>query len=197
MTRRHAGMSRYYLVFLCVLLLAPVGDTLLIRRLRRGSRPGRVIERWSLPLLWLGLGAGMAAALWLKRFAAFRIGAQPPALAAVAVAFMLSGMALRWAAMRRLGNRFSPHVELGGGQALVTEGVFRLIRHPAYSGILLIFFGVGLTYASWLSLAAVAIAAAAGVANRVRIEEKALREEFGPAYEEYAGRSRRFIPFVL
>ncbi len=190
-------MKPYYPLFFFVLLLLPAGDALFIRRRRRSAPPGRVIERRSLPSLRLAILLGMAAAVPLMAVRACRIGWPPPVIAAAAVLAMLLGMALRWAAMARLGSRFSPHVEIGESHELVTDGIFRRVRHPAYAGILAIFLGVGMTYANWLSLAAVAAGAAAGVMNRVRIEEKALRGHFGAAYEEYCRRSRRFIPFVL
>jgi protein-S-isoprenylcysteine O-methyltransferase Ste14 len=190
-------MNRCHLLYFCVLLLMPVVDTALIRRLRRGARPGHVVERRSLPLLWLCAGAGMAAAAGIRGIAAARIGLARPVIAGITVALMLLGLALRWAAMIKLGSGFSPHVEIGAGQPLITSGIFRSVRHPAYAGILLIFTGIGFTFENWLSLIAVVAGAVIGVANRVRIEEAALREHFGAAYDEYARHTKRFVPFVI
>lgn len=190
-------MNRYYLLYFCVLLLMPVVDTALIRRLRRGARPGLVVERRSLPFLWLCAGAGMALAAVLQGIKAAGIRLERSSIAVIAVTLMLLGMVLRWAAMIKLGSSFSPHVEIGEGQPLITTGIFRCVRHPAYTGILLIFTGIGFTFENWLGLIAVFAGAVIGVANRVRIEEAALREHFGAAYTEYARRTMRFVPFVV
>ncbi|MCX6556068.1 MAG: isoprenylcysteine carboxylmethyltransferase family protein [Candidatus Aminicenantes bacterium] len=190
-------MNRYLLLYFCVLLFMPIIDTTLIRARRRVAAPGRVIERRSLFVLWLCIGSGMGIAAGLKKITAARIGLASPVIAVAAVALMLAGMIVRWATMLKLGGYFTPHVEVGGGQALVTDGVFRFVRHPAYAGILLVCAGIGLTFENWLSLAAAMAFAGTGVANRVRIEEAALRGHFGPAYEEYARHTKRFLPFIL
>lgn len=190
-------MNRYHVIYLCVLLVMPVVDTALIRNRRRAVMPGRVIERRSLFVLWLCIGVGMGVAAGCKQIAAAKIGLASPVIAAAAIALMLTGMIVRWATMLKLGGYFTPHVEVGGGQALVIDGVFRFVRHPAYAGILLVCAGIGLAFENWLSLAAVMALAGAGVANRVRIEEAALRGHFGSAYEEYARRTKRFLPYIL
>lgn len=175
----------------------PVIDTALIRARRRSAAPGRVVERRSLFILWLCIGSGMGIAAGLTKIAAAGIGPASAIVAVAAVALMLAGMIVRWATIIQLGGYFTPHVEVGGGQSLVTDGVFRFVRHPAYAGILLVCAGIGLAFANWLSLATVMAFAGAGVANRVRIEEAALRGHFGPAYDEYARRTKRFLPFIL
>ncbi len=190
-------MTRYFVLYFCVLLLMPVVDTALILAQRRKGHIRRVYDRRSLFVLWLLLVAGFAVAAGLRTIGAGRITLDRPVLAAIAVALMLLGMLTRWAAMITLGGFFSPHVEIAEGQRLIAAGPYRYVRHPAYAGILLVFAGIGFAFENWLSLAAVVLMAALGVANRVRIEEAALREHFGSAYEEYARRTKRFVPFVL
>ena len=76
---------------------------------------------------------------------------------------------------------------------LVTTGVFRLSRHPMYLGFTLVLLGLAL----WLrSVPALGLAAAfAGIADRwyIAFEERWLRSKFGPAYLQYAARTRRWI----
>lgn len=185
------------MLYFFVLLLMPVVDTVLIRAQRRQGHPHRVVDRRSLFVLWFFLAAGLVAAAGLRTITAGWIQLARPLLAAVAVALMLLGMLLRWAAMITLGRFFSAHVEIAAEQPLVTTGLYRHVRHPAYAGIILVAIGIGVTYENWISLLAVTAMVVLGVANRVRIEEKALREYYGAAYEAYYRSTKRFLPFIL
>jgi protein-S-isoprenylcysteine O-methyltransferase Ste14 len=190
-------MTWYYVLYLCVLLLMPVVDTALIRAQRRSVRPRRLVERRSLFILWFCASAGFAAAFFLRTVAAGRIPLPRPFLAALAVAAMLAGMGLRWAAMLALGRYFSPHIEIAAGQPLTTTGLYRHVRHPAYAGIILVFIGIGVAFENWLSLLAVSLPVIGAISHRVKVEEAALLEHFGGDYKEYADRTKRFLPFVI
>ena len=190
-------MTRLHAAYFAVLLLMPVVDTALILAQRRAVRSRRLVDRRSRFVLWLCVGAGFAAAFFLRAVAAGRIPLGRPVLAAIAIAAMLTGMCLRWAAMITLGRFFSPHIEIADGQPLITTGLYRYVRHPAYAGIVLVFIGIGIAFENGLSLLAVSIPVIGAIIHRVRIEEAALLEHFGIAYKEYAGRTKRFLPFVL
>ena len=80
---------------------------------------------------------------------------------------------------------------------LVTAGPFAWIRHPIYTGLflMLIALAIGLGHVSRL-LVAVPLYAL-GTAIRVQVEERLLRTAFHSAYDEYAGRVKRFVPGVF
>lgn len=77
---------------------------------------------------------------------------------------------------------------------LVTSGPYRYVRHPIYAAVLYFLWAGVLTHLSVESIG-IGFLGIAGVAMRVYVEEKLLRERY-PAYEAYAQRTRRFIPFV-
>jgi protein-S-isoprenylcysteine O-methyltransferase Ste14 len=79
---------------------------------------------------------------------------------------------------------------------LVTEGVYRYIRHPLYCSQLLLAWGIFLKAPSWPGAALVA-AATLSLWLTARFEETENLGYFGPDYREYMGHSWRFIPFVL
>ncbi len=112
------------------------------------------------------------------------------------IALMFAGLLLRWYAIRVLGKFFTRDVATRAGQYVVETGPYRRIRHPSYSGALLMFLGLGLALTNWASLLAVAGAVALGYAWRVRVEEQALCADLGDAYRDYMRRTHRFIPFV-
>lgn len=111
-------------------------------------------------------------------------------LAALGVGF--GGM--QWAEAT-LGRQFSVEVTLQTDHQLITSGPYRYVRHPRYLGIMLFMAGIALVFASWLGLLVVA-ALVSVLLWRVRAEEAMMRAAFGAAWEQYARRSWRVIPFV-
>ena len=82
------------------------------------------------------------------------------------------------------------------GQAIIRRGPYRLLRHPSYAGLLLIYGGFGLALGSWVSAAVAALIMFAGMLPRIRVEEQALERAFGPDYLSYANATARIIPNV-
>jgi protein-S-isoprenylcysteine O-methyltransferase Ste14 len=117
----------------------------------------------------------------------------PPTLG---VALTFAGlMFCVWARFVLAGN-WSDFVEVKHDHELVVDGPYRWVRHPIYTGLLLMFAGTALAVGEWRGVLAVAIAAAA-FWRKLRLEEAVMRGRFGAAYERYAGRTRALIPFVL
>jgi protein-S-isoprenylcysteine O-methyltransferase Ste14 len=81
----------------------------------------------------------------------------------------------------------------GHGIALLTEGIYGRIRHPRYVEFTLALIGWSL-FANYAGLYVVAALAIVALYLIVRIEERELRDRFGPAYAEYSARVPRFIP---
>ena len=79
---------------------------------------------------------------------------------------------------------------------LVDTGLYRLVRHPAYLGLLASMLGFGLASGNWFSLAAAAVLPPVAILYRIRVEERALLRHFGPAYQAYARRTRRLLPGI-
>jgi protein-S-isoprenylcysteine O-methyltransferase Ste14 len=79
---------------------------------------------------------------------------------------------------------------------LVTTGVFKYIRHPLYSSLLLVAWGVFLKKPSWVG-GVLGLAATAFLMATARVEEGENVLYFGDAYREYMRETRMFIPFVL
>jgi protein-S-isoprenylcysteine O-methyltransferase Ste14 len=79
---------------------------------------------------------------------------------------------------------------------LVRRGVYRYIRHPLYTSLLLLGWGAFLKDVSLFSTAFVLLATAF-VYITARIEETENREKFGASYEQYMKSTKMFIPFLL
>ena len=76
------------------------------------------------------------------------------------------------------------------------RGVYRFIRHPSYTGLLLRYLGFGLAFANWLSAALIFLPLLGATVYRIRVEEAALRERFGDEFLSYSRATKRLIPGV-
>jgi protein-S-isoprenylcysteine O-methyltransferase Ste14 len=99
------------------------------------------------------------------------------------------------AAVFTLGRRFTGLVAIQEGHRLQTGGLYRHIRHPSYSGLLLYVAGYVLVFRCWLGLLLVA-AILAVLRARMNAEEALLASEFGEEYVSYRRRTWRLVPWV-
>lgn len=79
---------------------------------------------------------------------------------------------------------------------LVIARPYRVLRHPSYTGLVLMAGGFGLTFGSWLGAAVGLVISAAGMLPRIWVEERALARAFGSDYTDYAGATSRLVPHV-
>jgi protein-S-isoprenylcysteine O-methyltransferase Ste14 len=79
---------------------------------------------------------------------------------------------------------------------LVTVGLYRYIRHPLYSSLLFLAWGIFFKSPSWLE-AALALACTFFLTATARTEERENIAYFGDEYVNYMKRTSRFIPFVF
>ncbi len=111
-------------------------------------------------------------------------------------ALTLAGLLFAVWARVHLGENWSGTVTIKQNHELITSGPYRFVRHPIYSGLLLAFMGSALARAEWRGALAVVLVFWA-LWRKLRIEEQRMREQFGPAYEQYAKRTPALIPFIL
>jgi protein-S-isoprenylcysteine O-methyltransferase Ste14 len=109
---------------------------------------------------------------------------------------MWLGLAIRVWAIAALGRAFRTTVEVDPGQAVVSTGPYRCIRHPSYSGLLLIVTGFGLAAGNWLALTVCAVLPLPALLRRIQIEEAELTAVLGDRYRAYQAHTKRLIPGV-
>ncbi|MEM7207933.1 MAG: protein-S-isoprenylcysteine O-methyltransferase [Pseudomonadota bacterium] len=136
-----------------------------------------------LPVLQLTLGlftfAGYTLPLWLSMIGAI---------------VLVFGLWLFWRSHADLGRNWSVSLEIREGHTLISEGVYKSVRHPMYSAIFFIFVSQALLIHNW-------IAGIGGIASftlmyfiRVPREEAMMREQFGDEYLEYSRTTGRIFP---
>ena len=170
-----------------------VTESLLLRR-RGGAASQDRGTKWIIVYASrVGLVASLAIALLVP---SLRTYANNWWTLGLGVTLVLAGVALRAWAILTLGRYFRREVTIEPGQTLIRRGPYRLLRHPSYTGLLLSFGGFGLAFGSWVSAAVAALVMFAGMLPRIRVEERALAQAFGPDYVSYANATARIIPYV-
>ena len=114
----------------------------------------------------------------------------------IGVVLMALGISLRAWATRVLGRFYTRTLLTTPDHRVVQEGPYKLVRHPGYSGSLLVWIGAVVATTNWIVLAVVTVVCCAAYLYRIQSEEVMLMASFGTEYEEYRRRTRRLIPFI-
>ena len=177
---------------------------LTLMRTRLSGDASRQADRGSLRLLMAIIFASVGLA-WVAgrsvpgaRFDTL-FGLGPTALQWVYVgglALFAAGVSLRWYAMAWLGRLFTFDVAIAADHRVIDTGPYRFVRHPAYTGSLLTFLGIGLCGGNALGLLVLVAPITLAFLRRIRVEEAALNAALGSGYADYARRTKRLVPFV-
>ena len=140
----------------------------------------------------------MLAALFVRPVAILAPQAHVEILAQLsifAIVVFALGVMLRWASILYLGKFFTIDVSVAVDHKIIDTGPYRLIRHPSYSGLLLMWLGIGMSTGNALALLVIMLPGI-GLLYRIKIEESVLAESLGSSYREYMHKTKRLIPFV-
>ncbi len=178
----------YFILFFGVY----IADTVVPKLLARGNaKPMIVRDRGSFGFIRI---AGILAFLVGAAFRYLNLGVASVEFQYVGLVMAALGLAFREWAIIKLGRFFSRVVEIEAGHELITDGPYRRIRHPAYTGMVAIYFGLILALGTWLgAIAALGMILLATI-YRIRVEEQVLEQSFGDAYRDYMRRTWRLFP---
>ncbi len=137
------------------------------------------------PLVWLVSPA--------FSFAEYRLRPLP---LAIGIALYAAGLRLFKRSHDDLGRNWSITLQIRAGHELVTDGVYRTVRHPMYSALFLYSLGQMLVLPNWFAGPSYLVTFGILFLLRVRREEAMMTSEFGEAYRAYMKRTRRLIPHV-
>jgi protein-S-isoprenylcysteine O-methyltransferase Ste14 len=169
------------------------------QRRSRKTPVARSLQDWLEWLLLAGatLGLFIIPALYVVTGSPARLDRVfNPMLAWLGIAVLAAALWLFWRSHADLGRNWSATLKLRESHSLVTDGVYREIRHPMYSSFLLLGLAQALLLPNWLAGLSGIVAAALLFALRVDREEKMMGEMFGAQYSAYMGRTKRLIPWL-
>ncbi len=157
---------------------------------------GTVRDRGTLAMLWIVMVASTTACEWIRRSSVPDMFGGAHWLRTLSDVLIIVGLLVRWSAILTLGKFFSSNVAIHQSQPIHRSGLYRMVRHPSYLGLLIIFLAIGVHSRVWLAFAVVVIPTTAALLYRIRVEEIALREAFGAEYVNYSKSTKRLIPGV-
>jgi protein-S-isoprenylcysteine O-methyltransferase Ste14 len=136
-----------------------------------------------LPIFWI-------ATPWLA-FADFPLYSFPLVTGSL---LLVLGLWLFHRSHADLGTNWSVTLEIRDSHRLVTTGLYRHVRHPMYSALVLYGLGQMVTVPNWVVGPSYVVAMLLMCALRLGPEEKLMRDEFNGEYEAYASRTKRLVP---
>jgi protein-S-isoprenylcysteine O-methyltransferase Ste14 len=113
---------------------------------------------------------------------------------AAGVICLVASLWLFWRSHVDLGQNWSVTLEVRAGHQLITEGVYKSMRHPMYSSVWLWGIGQGLVLQNWLAGWSFASAFAVMYFFRIPREEQLMLDHFPKEYPEYMRKTGRIIP---
>nr|WP_246514637.1 protein-S-isoprenylcysteine O-methyltransferase [Neoroseomonas soli] len=154
-----------------------------------------VREKALLAISLTGLGV-IPAAYIVSGFPATLDQPFSPLRAALGLAIFVAALALFYATHKALGRNWSVTLAVREEHSLITEGVYRFVRHPMYSAFWMWAIAQALTLQNWVAGPAGIIGFGTLYLFRVGREEALMRETFGAQWDEYALRTPRVVPFA-
>jgi len=119
----------------------------------------------------------------------------PPVAGPIGLTVQASGLALRAWSMRTLGASYTRTLRTDAEQRVVTTGPYRWVRHPGYTGSLLIWTGFAVTSRSMPVIGVVVGLLGRVYQRRVRAEEQLLHREL-PGYTAYCQHTKTLVPLI-
>src|SRR5262245_10258636 len=100
----------------------------------------------------------------------------------IGLTLLVVGIIIRFSAILTLGKYFTSTVVIKDDHQLIRSGLYKHIRHPAYTGALLAHLGLGLSFSNWFSLAFSSAPYLIATFYRMRVEDRALEATFGSQF---------------
>jgi protein-S-isoprenylcysteine O-methyltransferase Ste14 len=117
-----------------------------------------------------------------------------PSLLGAGVVFYTVGLWLFYRSHADLGTNWSVTLQVRVDHRLITGGVYRRIRHPMYTALLIYSIGQVLALPNWFAGPSCLVTVGVLLALRLGAEETMMLEEFGAQYAAYMARTKRLLP---
>ena len=173
----------------------------LISAINKSTVSSTGADKFSFFIVWLSTIPPILFAYLIQKHFIFSTGFGSfstlfPFLGYLGCLFIAFGVTIRLMAVATLKQQFTTKVSIFERHKIVEQGVYKIIRHPAYLGYLASLLGIGLVLGNWVGLTALVVLPLLGISYRIHVEESVLLSYFGPAYQEYANRTKRLLPGI-
>lgn len=168
----------------------------LLRRTRKGDANTTSHDQGTLSIVWLGVGSGIGGLVATSLLCPYGHFTLAPLGEIAALTVFALGVAIRVWAIVVLGRHFTVDVAIRKDHQLVTRGPYRWLRHPSYTGVLLVVASFAAIAQSWPAAAIGLLPVVVVLVVRIRVEEQVLATAFGDAWRAQCKRTWRLLPFV-
>jgi protein-S-isoprenylcysteine O-methyltransferase Ste14 len=151
-------------------------------------------DRGSLVMLWVTIAACLTLGFNLAKFRIWSPTDYFLGFLGLLVSF--GGLIIRWTTIIQLKKAFTVDVAINKLHQLKTNGLFKIVRHPSYLGLILILTGFALGMNTIISFMVVVLPVLIVIIYRINVEENLLVETFGEVYIKYSSSTKKLIPFV-
>ncbi len=188
----------YALIFWVIFIYFYSTESKIVNRAKVAVKKAGSLDGGSLQVIMIGGGVGSLIGFWIAWFAPLRFPAATAVLCfVVGTVVLVAGCLLRRHCFRVLGSSFTGDVRVPEQRKVIAEGAYQVLRHPSYTGGILMNLGIGLALGSWGSVLVLTLSAFAAYCYRIKVEERVLAEGLGEPYREFMRTRKRLIPFVF
>jgi protein-S-isoprenylcysteine O-methyltransferase Ste14 len=185
-------MGTYINIGACLLF----GSEFLIFLLKRSKSSETKVKRdkLSAPIFWIVIPASIFFGAHTSEYCQI-IGNYRPIFIGAIITIII-GLIIRWTAILQLKKAFTIDVAIAHDHKIKKDGLYKIIRHPSYLGLILEFFGFSLMFNSWSSAFIITMPLLFALIYRMKIEEELLVNTFGSDYQEYMKKTKRLLPGI-
>jgi len=168
----------------------------LLNRITKSKNIKKQKDKGSLNILWIAILFGISlGVLFMYNYnLPFSKNLSVPYIGLVVI---ILGIIIRLFAILSLKKSFTVDVSVKTNQKIITKGIYKIVRHPAYLGNIISFIGLGLSFNNIASLFIILISVVYAFLYRIKVEEKVLIENFGDEYVSYMKKTKKLFPFVF
>lgn len=174
-----------------------LGTEIILTRTRHSQPTDLRFDRSSLRVLWTTILISVTIGVLLGSQRVGYFGAGSRVFPSVGIVIVVCGLLVRWFAIASLKRQFTVDVSIREDHRIVSSGIYRFVRHPAYAGSMLSFLGLGFFFADYLSILTIFLPICSAFLYRIHVEEKTLMATFGDEYRHYCDSTKRLIPGIF
>lgn len=186
----------FRLIWLLIAVFWVLCEIHLARKSGCGQETIQTFAENSEKTLWLTLIVAISLALVLKAQKLSPIPFSYTSRQLIGLSIFGAGIFLRYSAIKALGELFSTQLRVVSGHQLIRTGLYRRIRHPSYTGLLIGLTGMGIAMGDGLSLLVLWLLPLMALTKRITFEENLLLAQFGLDYQEYCQKTWKLLPWV-
>jgi protein-S-isoprenylcysteine O-methyltransferase Ste14 len=183
-------------IIIVIVSILWVGSEISLAIIKRSLSGDKGFDKSSLRVLWLTISVTVSLGIILGFQSIGYFGNGSKIFSITGLLFIACGLLVRWTAIYRLKHHFTVDVSIAKDHRIIRNGIYRYVRHPAYAGSLLSFFGLGLYFANYISMLIIFVPVCIAFLYRIHVEEKVLSDNFGEEYTKYCASTKRLIPGI-